>query len=1440
MAVSQTVLFTVMLRAISVNRDAIPVSVFVSPRLGGANRLGSFPDWVSWTATLREAGLRLTFGNGPRTADVPIDTAVLRPDLWRALFNEDTLVRSHQFSDYSNHGIISYPMRQSLSVLKGIYQEAGVALALPDADSGDDKQHGRGGNRSALADLLSGLDVHWSGTRAKRWRPFVRDVSRSGGPTAITGALDGEGLIVGARTAGAMQSLAVPFAVYHHMPTPRGDAAADVSIDPDAIDFHQAIGSLESHPELLRALGLVFDVDLPRGFLAPTAAGAFDTVRVAKTSRQWRVATTSPALNTAYVNFQAGNDQHAFTASRTMTPASSPAQVVGLLNLDPERFGLAQVDVDGGMHKAIMLAETWNNPDPERNLDPAVRPQDAPNPEVFDPEATLPALRSSGLQVYVDKRGAHVLDSIQQSKAFNDALESGGAQPRPFFAEDLVRGYRLDVWDSHTNAWHSLHQRRGKYEIGEERIAFDPGDEEGFVQFAAAQPAPGAEPGDKDLYIHEAIARWAGWSLSAPMPAKALSRYGDPDKAVPPDADDPDYRTDEAVTPYKVRVDYRVVAGSLPRLRIGTRYRVRARAVDLAGNSMRLGEPLTDLLGVFMGLPRDPEGLVYLRYEPVPPPLVMIRDPIAVTGPGSAVDRIVIRTFNDDESKDADAADLTAGDRHIIPARTSVEMGERLGLFDDGAGKLKGDQATWQLIADRDAGTFTSAAIDIAGQTADYPIEPASRIDSLPHLPDPLSSGASLRDLPGAPEAAVGRVDPGAGGPAAVSYEVLSDPNPRPGSATIVGFGGGNLGSDWQNTLPFRLALRDPVAGQQDRRPEWDAGERVLSVFLDKGQTRVVPLSSYITPDGLKLLGVWQWLREYIDRVSIFGAAPVQPRPGAATDRIAHILQRAAEGGHWMVSPPTLLTLVHAVQQPIGRPRFAALQVDHTDEYHETDPLQTALLRGRADPEELAPITAWRRPGATDAYLMGAIRIHGASTAKIDLSAEWTDPIDDPSSPAPDQSTVSAHVAEIPLPRTSEGYLSAPGKDRRQVGYYDPENDQVAMVRFGDRTGPSATYHVTFTNAAPRHLLNDTKRRRVRYTATASSRYREYFPQDADLSFVRRSEPVVVDVPASARPLAPEVVYAIPTFGWQRQTQTNLKRSVRFGGGLRVYLGRPWYSSGEGELLGVTLWNYANGTLNDQSRDKLKAYFTQWGMDPIWQTAGLSFVPGVSNFPDAVASDSGVSLEESTAAISPTQPGVVDVVGFEPRFDTDRGLWYADLTINLPAPTYSPFVRLALARYQPHALKDSRISRVVLANFAQLTPDRTATVTADPHHPRTLRIAVSGVAPRGPQPQVHLNPAPTRPTHVRVRVQHRPSVRTDMGWQDAPASIATATQFYEGPGLGQPDLGLWVGAVTFAAAPPPGQFRLLIEEYESVSSTFPYSGRMIYAETIAVDEALVG
>jgi hypothetical protein len=60
------------------------------------------------------------------------------------------------------------------------------------------------------------------------------------------------------------------------------------------------------------------------------------------------------------------------------------------------------------------------------------------------------------------------------------------------------------------------------------------------------------------------------------------------------------------------------------------------------------------------------------------------------------------------------------------------------------------------------------------------------------------------------------------------------------------------------------------------------------------------------------------------------------------------------------------------------------------------------------------------------------------------------------------------------------------------------------------------------------------------------------------------------------------VLYVIPTWTWSERTVPGLTLPggpalrpttfrTRSGGGLRVYLDRPWYSSGADELLGVVL-----------------------------------------------------------------------------------------------------------------------------------------------------------------------------------------------------------------------------------------------------------------------------
>jgi hypothetical protein len=561
--------------------------------------------------------------------------------------------------------------------------------------------------------------------------------------------------------------------------------------------------------------------------------------------------------------------------------------------------------------------------------------------------------------------------------------------------------------------------------------------------------------------------------------------------------------------------------------------------------------------------------------------------------------------------------------------------------------------------------------------------------------------------------------------------------------------------------------------------------------------------------------------------------------PDAAVDQIDHLLQRTVEGGHWMISPPLLLKLVHAVQQPIGNPAFTAIAVQHppipapySDRMPDPNALQTIPEAAPTAETELNSITAWRFLGATDAYLLGGLQIHAASTAKVNILAEWDDPVDDLSQPSPGSIRYAAPVDEIPIHQLTEHRINVA---TRSLAYYDADHDLLCFAQSGDALGNLPSGAWINQNTAPRHLIDDTRHHRIRYTAVATSRYQEYFSQELPdpnnseamirRDFTRQSQPVTVEVPASTRPIAPQIAYVIPTFGWQRQTETNLKRSVRFGGGLRVYLERPWFSSGEGELLCVTLYAGVNADIaQPEERDRWKSYITQWGNDPIWRTADLPLqTPRSDFFPDAIAQELSLKLEEDASKR-------VDVVGYPVAFDAEQQKWYCDLTLNA-SQTYSPFVRLALVRYQPYALVDAKISRVVLADFVQLTPERSVMLTADPYQPRQLRISISGIQP------TQADRAPV----IKLKLQERDeSIQTDLTWRDAAPEAAS---FLPDNTL-LPSV-LYKGTIQLNGDLQPDRYRLVISEYES----FPADGlailvstgsRLIYCETLMLDQTLLG
>ena len=1351
---SQTLVFTVVPNGVTPQKT-LRVSLYLTPRLDGGATLAAFKDFLDWPGNIQKNGLKFTLACGAKTATVAASRAVLRPDVWQSIFTPSTYVAPVPVSAFSNQLIVSYPVRDCLSYLKYAYQSIGSGTNSQDERSPLvpvlESLAFRNGSKSTLFSETSQM-------RVEMWNEQHPAAVIAGAPAApaIAPAIAG----VSAPPDGIPTTLTLPsnfhdtatrFALFHHIPQahnrpPLPSTPADFA---KTLDFHKALTALSSYPPLLRALGLVFDVEVPASLCpASPAAGAYGTIVVKSVSAGFKWALT-PAFGfpaTAYVASASVFEAAPATAPTDVSAGNyQPGDVIGgFVGIGSQNYELMQVDLDGALLKALTLADNVFNP--------------ASTPETAGSD--LPSLRSAGIGLVANGRGAQLLQSISQNNAFSQALSSKSAFPRPFNARDLVRGFRIDLYSLRTGKWYSLHRRDATYQFGTRGgIVITSYDEEGFLQPAAAMPAEDKtrkpnkialanhipQP-DSDIYFHERVARWDGWSLSAPRPGGVLNRSPDPALAT-----DPDPTMNEPITPFKMVTAFAAHAGSLPQLRFGDQYRLRARAVDIAGNSLALNADTP----VNAALPAGGSLLPYLRFEPVVPPLVVLQQPPAA---GGSLERLVIRSFNSDPS--LDSVQTTAQDaRHIAPPRVAVRMAEQHGMFDDAGGHLRGDANTFNLIVQRDNYELPTQG--------GVPLDPGANLQ-VQYLPDPLARGAAMRDLPNTPDNTYGRVANNAMG-----YDTLPDVQPNIGSVTFLGFG-----SSWPGRQSFRLVMKEGSA-----EPAWNAANRVLTVTLQKSGVAVVSLSSYLSPDDLGLMGVWGWIRELFDasEVAAMSNSGAAIAVNTSSDTLALLTRLALEGGHEMLTPSRTLTLVHAVQQPLGRPTFLQLPVVH----QASNPILASTLAN-----SFTPITAWRSPGSQSAVLLGGLKIHGDSSAKIDIEASWIEVTDDPAQPRPTAAWNNGPVDTIPLADTSGGPIFANAAETRLVAVYIPKVDTLWFsAPFDELEGVATPGQV----AAPVHSFNDTKHRWVTYKAVASSRFEEYFP--ANLKFTRTGPPLVVDVPSSARPLTPEIAYVVPTFGWEEQETTNVKSSVRFGNSVRVYLDRPWYSSGEDELLGVVLWPGALAAPDYATRETYKPYFTQWGNDPIWQTGALDQVPAIYDFPNAAAQASGLTLEETAQTF--------DVAGHMVEFDQARGLWYCDIEFqNLFS--YAPFVRLALARYQTHSIQGVELSRVTLADFVQLTPERSAVVSINPAKPSQARIFVGGLAPQGPNTSL-----------ITVSVEERiPGVLTDMGWGPPKAGAVTVTE--DAPAPQQPGSTLWSGTVQFKTSPPPGQFRIVVHEYERI------------------------
>jgi hypothetical protein len=1269
----QSFIWTALPNGYTPDGTALRLSVLLTPRL----TLGPtdpptlttfFPDWQDWPLTLSQARFEIAY-NG---VTVPIDADDLvgpnrvddrlgAPDsvVWKALFKSALPVQSFVYQDLSNHSVLSYDAVGLAGVIQALYSSLAQRAGddLPRISEIQDDRTWR-----ALVGTILDNDQ----------RSFNQDTGLRD-PAMQRGAAD-------------RSKLSELFERFHRFhtppatPAPRTEARRD---DPritaswleykqtelpkkadlvKGLDFHRMVSAMASYPTLLRRLGLVVDLLLDPAALPAAANGALSV----------KVVFPPGALQVPQAASAAAPVTRTLLSAERFRPESDAAAPLklddGLVHLDPARFSLLQVDVDGAGLKFMNFARSlYRRDEVERQVDLVTRHED---------RLGAPALRTSGLTLVHTGRDGFITKRFNTNKTGNAALEgqfAGGTAAVELRAEDLVRGYRVDIWDSASGMWQSLCRRTARYELDDGAVVVDAiPEEEATIRLAATKSSdPASNPAV--LYLHEAMVSWAGWSLAAPPPGRTI---GIDDTNITESAA-------EGSPDLKFKSRFKAVKGSLPRLRFGRTYAIRLRAVDLAGNSLdpRSGD---------FGWEQLPGGAGdYRRYEPIESPIIaLLSQGLVIEKPseGESIARIAIRSFND-SSADNTVPTAQVGRRVAAPPRVSARDAEQHGML-DAAGKV--DAATFQLLANlkdvdpRDpAAAIREELLPMKGPLEETAVDTTFAVyeagRTLTYLPDPLANEIAVRvfDHPNFSDT-----------------EIINIP--------LYPSGG------WPEARPFVIEVYDDPSDQ----PHFDAATATLRVPLPKGARARLRLSMKPAPGALDMMGIFGWLND----------------AGRAAQR-----DRALSGQHWMLTPWRVIELVHAVQRPLRTPEITSVTIHGRDF------------------------------GSTAARPRLQVSCSIASTDRLDLFAEWHEPLDDDGTPAtaagPADRTrqdLAFHV-KITDDRTYATRSAFPSTG----GFPDHVNEGDDTI--GINTGPMPPPGTAAAVQSKAHEFHDTRYRRIEYWFEATTRFREFLPSH----LLTRSEngATVPDetrikvtgqravswIPNSAPPPVPRVLYVVPTFGWMREIDDGgTVKSWRQGGGLRVYLDRSWNVSGYGEMLAVVLppASFAGDPDVLPKGKPYKDYITQWGNDPIWDSpfvAGMA--PNRADFPRArTAPDStgGWLPPGAPASERDQRPGNFPVTGLEPPhgpvrgaavdiaphdvfFDPDRRLWYADIEIKA-GPSYFPFIRLALARYQPISSQHAHLSGVVLADVMALTADRWLNVTPT-DDARRRRIAVFGARP---------------------------------------------------------------------------------------------------------------
>lgn len=1207
--------------------------------------LQNVPDMLNWAERVKTGKFKVYLNGQPIEAKVVSNAVDIQ--LWKNLFAPTVKVKSFVQEDLSNLPIVSYPVKHIVGFIKDVVAKMGNDFAndLPDSNYYTDNS------------VFKSISDYTVGEFPKRRR---EKISRDSIVTKMQYSDRIKSML--------RQTKAIPFSPaanptmdfaqlknFHGL-YDREYVASFVPPPKPDFEFHDILSIIAAYPQLLRKLGLVFDLEFafPVNMIVP----ADPTIRIAIAGINFSTATAITCPPTAFTKTNNG-----------FYTKPAPGSLIdrGHLKINTDAFTVFQVDTDGAglklcqmvdslqLNKANNFYHAADNYIPSEQLIPLFN-NAAPKKE------GLPANRTTGIAVAKNGMADILKQKFVKMNGLKPALMAAGIAPAGLsgnnasfilpneilYSDDLNLGYRMDVQpEDKGGKWFSLHRRNNQYSFINSQnnlvtIPDMPADE-GYIQVGASEEDTTT---GKQLKVGEAMARWDGWSLSVPPVGSALN---EPtldedeinDKSIPAskqkEADK--YRT-PLTADFKLNVIPSIEKGSLPMLRFGKKYAIKIRTVDLAGNSVDQNFNPENAQDAIV------PNIRYMRYEPVDAPFLLLGNKMK---DGESSERMVIRsneniTVEKYESTEAGNKYIPDAVRHVKPPRCTVERATTHAQLDKGFGGANATQAAayyQKIISEKDP------LISEADNTPNLQIfDPAQKTLPVEYLADPLAAGVTFfisqndpnPKLPD-PEILTKRIS------FYFDQEVTTDAQADKTNTT----------DEWFNPQTFRIDLKEGAPAIN-----WDAASRTLKVTLQKGAVVKLNYASFWRPaDLVKMSGI----------LDMMGLNNLNSAVG----------KRIARGQHWMFSPWRELTLVHAVQQPLRE------------------------VGGIKYPQ-IVNITPDRNYGDNFSWLNSKFMIHGPSTGQFDLDADWKDWIDDVNEPALEIIDVKAKVFHFTTPYLVFEYV---------FGNLVKNNPFPAL----------------------KHTFNDTKHRFVNYHSIATTRYRENFFQliaekgDAFKLTTEGNSLAKVNILSSARPAAPQVEYVIPTFEWDRKQTGNNIITARVSG-LRIYLKRPWYSSGEGEQLAVVLYVPQNNVaMLAVPGINMNMPVTTWGTDPARLSAPLpgGIAPGPDNFFNIKPEnkDSGLSIVEIPG-------GRVNIVAYDVKYDEERQLYYADIMLNI-AFAYYPFIRLALAAYQKHSVRknetDCCLSPIVQPEYIQVPAPRASSLQYGPSK-NIITVAISGTIDR--------------------------------------------------------------------------------------------------------------